>query len=246
MTYQRFAYVYDFLMQDVPYEEWLHFLERHTTRLTGKKVLDLACGTGELTWRLAAANWDVTGIDLSEDMLMMAQEKAAEKGLSFPLYQQDMRELDGLGTYDAVTIFCDSLNYLTSEEDVKQTFHLVHTHLKTGGLFLFDVHSLYKIHHIFTDGTFTSTDDEVSYIWNCFAGDLPNSVEHELTFFALDESSDRYERFDELHTQRTFELEQYTSWLEQAGFENVQITADFTDDAPRKESERIFFIAQKK
>ncbi|WP_203361683.1 class I SAM-dependent methyltransferase [Bacillus sp. REN10] len=246
MTYQRFAYVYDFLMQDVPYEEWLRFFEQHTASVAGKKVLDLACGTGELTWRLASAGWDVTGVDLSEDMLMMAREKAAEKGLSFSLYQQDMRELEGLGTYDVVTIFCDSLNYLHSEEDVKRTFRLVHAHLEEGGIFLFDVHSLYKIHHIFTDGTFTSTEDEVSYIWHCFEGDLPNSVDHELTFFALDESSGQYERFDEGHTQRTFEPEQYTAWLEQAGFEVLHLTADFTADSPKQESERIFFVAQKK
>ncbi|WP_100331639.1 class I SAM-dependent DNA methyltransferase [Bacillus xiapuensis] len=245
MTYERFAYVYDFLMQDVPYERWLAFFERHAKSLPGKKVLDVACGTGEFTWRLKETGWDVTGVDLSEDMLMVAQQKAAERGKKIPWFQQDMRMLEGLGTFDAVTIFCDSLNYLLKEEEVKDTFRHVYDHLQAGGLFLFDVHSLYKMEHIFKDGTFTSVDEEVSYIWNCFDGDAEGMVEHELTFFAFDQASGQYERFDELHYQRTYAPEQYADWLEQAGFEIVRLAADFTDNPPQQDSQRIFFVARK-
>lgn len=244
MTYERFASVYDFLMEDVPYDKWLDFFQGHASGLAGRNVLDLACGTGEFTWRLAKAGWDVTGVDLSDSMLLAAQQKAEEKQLSIPLFQQDMRELEGLGQFDAVTIFCDSLNYLTEEEDIKLTFRAVQRHLRPGGLLLMDVHSLYKMRHIFKDGTFTAVDDAVSYIWNCFDGEQPDSIEHELTFFVREEGSDLYERFDELHVQRSFASEQYRGWLQETGFTDIEITADFTGQSPRETSERIFFVCR--
>ncbi|HEY9576934.1 MAG TPA: class I SAM-dependent methyltransferase, partial [Pseudobacillus sp.] len=105
MTYERFARVYDFLMEDAPYEKWLDFFQRHVSKLPGRNVLDLACGTGELTWRLAEAGWNVTGVDLSDSMLFAARQKAEAKKLSIPLFQQDMRDLEGLGQFDAITIF---------------------------------------------------------------------------------------------------------------------------------------------
>ncbi|HZG71776.1 MAG TPA: methyltransferase domain-containing protein [Chondromyces sp.] len=246
MSYQRFAHVYDYLMQDVPYGQWVEYFERNTGKPSGQKVLDLACGTGEFTIHLAQSGWDVTGVDLSENMLMVAQQKANDLGVRIPFFLQDMRNLEGLGAYHAVTIFCDSLNYLTEEADVKQTFARVYEHLLPGGVFLFDVHSLYKMREIFIEGTFTETDEEVSYIWNCFPGEYPDSIEHELTFFALDPANGLYERFDEIHTQRTFAPEAYHQWLEEAGFELQEITADFKPESPHRESERIFFSAIKK
>lgn len=244
MTYERFARVYDFLMEDAPYEKWLDFFQRHVSKLPGRNVLDLACGTGELTWRLAEAGWDVTGVDLSDSMLFAARQKAEAKKLSIPLFQQDMRDLEGLGQFDAITIFCDSLNYLTEEDDIKRTFRGVQRHLKQDGLLLFDVHSLYKMRHIFKDGTFTAVDEAVSYIWNCFDGEQPDSIEHELTFFVREEGMDLYERFDELHVQRTFTIEQYKMWLRAAGFSDIEVTADFTEKSPEKMSERIFFVCR--
>ncbi|KMY54817.1 methyltransferase [Bacillus sp. FJAT-27231] len=244
MTYERFARVYDFLMEDAPYEQWLDFFQQHASELPGKSVLDLACGTGELTWRLAEAGWDVTGVDLSDSMLFAARQKAEAKHLSIPLFQQDMRDLEGLGQFDVITIFCDSLNYLTEEEDIKRTFRGVQQHLKKDGLLLFDVHSLYKMLHIFKDGTFTAVNESVSYIWNCFDGEQPDSIEHELTFFVRQEETDLYERFDELHVQRSFAVEQYKTWLQEIGFSDVVITADFTGNSPEETSERIFFVCR--
>ncbi|OCA92489.1 class I SAM-dependent DNA methyltransferase [Pseudobacillus wudalianchiensis] len=244
MTYERFARVYDFLMEDAPYEQWLDFFQQHASELPGKSVLDLACGTGELTWRLAAAGWDVTGVDLSDSMLFAAGQKAEAKKLFIPLFQQDMRDLEGLGQFDVITIFCDSLNYLTEEEDIKRTFRGVQQHLKEDGLLLFDVHSLYKMRHIFKDGTFTAVNEAVSYIWNCFDGEQPDSIEHELTFFVREEETDLYERFDELHVQRSFAVEQYKAWLQEIGFSDIDITADFTGNSPEETSERIFFVCR--
>ncbi|WML45376.1 methyltransferase domain-containing protein [Neobacillus sp. PS3-40] len=247
MSYERFAYLYDELMRDAPYEQWVSFVKEKLKKyeIEGSSLLDLACGTGELSVRFAIEGFQVTGVDLSSDMLTVAQTKALNHGLKVPFYLQNMAELEGLGQFDVIGIFCDSLNYLSSEETVIQTFSKTFQHLKKDAIFIFDVHSVYKINQIFMDQTFTMNEDHLAYIWNSFPGEFPNSVEHELSFFVLDEQSGKYDRFDELHQQRTFSIEQYSNWLVEAGFEILEINADFETKAPNPESERIFFIARK-
>jgi ubiquinone/menaquinone biosynthesis C-methylase UbiE len=247
MTYERFAYVYDELMKDAPYEKWLMILTAKLEQygIGGRKVLDLACGTGEMTLELAQHGFEVTGVDLSDEMLLVANEKAVKLGLSIPLFQQNMAEFEGLGQFDCVTIFCDSLNYLRDEEDIVKTFSRVHEHLKDGGLFMFDIHSLYKMEEIFSDHTFAVNGEEVSYIWDCFPGKEPYSVEHDLSFFVRDDESGLYDRFDELHYQRTYPVEQYKKWLEQAGFTVSEILADLEEAPLVTETERILFVASK-
>ncbi|MBW8348181.1 class I SAM-dependent methyltransferase [Bacillus sp. IITD106] len=246
MTYERLAYVYDFLMTDVPYSNWFDYLIKEKKRysIEGNRLLDLACGTGELSVLLSEAGFDVTGVDISDDMLMVAREKAESKGLKIQLFQQDMTLLEGLGTFDLISIFCDSLNYLHTPDDVKKTFNHVFSHLSDDGLFLFDIHSPYKIEQ-FTKESYSLADEEVSYIWTSFPGEYPLSVEHELTFFVFDEESGKYDRFDEIHKQRTYSINQYTNWLTEAGFSIKSVTADFKENAPAESSERIFFTCQK-
>ncbi|MDQ0244522.1 SAM-dependent methyltransferase [Bacillus fengqiuensis] len=247
MNYGRFACVYDRLMEDVPYDQWVKYIQEELAR-TGihqPRILDVACGTGQVTIRLANEGYDVTGIDLSDDMLMIAQEKAQQEGFSIPLFQQNMTELELGESFDCVGIFCDSLNYLQSAEEVQQTFAAVSSHLRQGGLFLFDVHSPYKMDKVFAEETFAYAGDDASYIWDCFEGEHEHSVEHELTFFVRDETG-RYERFEESHQQRTFSAEVYEEWLRQAGFDDIQVTADFLSHSPTNTSERLFFSAIKK
>lgn len=247
MTYERFAYVYDELMKDAPYEKWLELLTLKLEQygVTGNKILDIACGTGEMTVELARHGFDVTGVDLSDEMLRVAQEKAAKRSLSIPFFQQNMAELEGLGSYDCVTIFCDSLNYLQEETEIIQTFRRVHEHLDESGLFLFDVHSIYKMEHIFANQTFAVNEEEVAYIWNCFPGEERYSVEHDLSFFVKDAETGQYDRFDEFHYQRTYSVEQYTGWLNEAGFNVVEVLADLEEAPLQAETERIVFVVQK-
>jgi SAM-dependent methyltransferase len=248
MSYEQFAYLYDELMHDAPYDEWVRFVKEklNNYHVEGKSLLDLACGTGQLSIRFAKEGYNVTGVDLSSDMLAVAQAKAQEEGLLIPFFEQNMANLEGHGLFDIIGIFCDSLNYLQSDREVADTFSNVFQHLKEEGLFFFDVHSIHKISHGFIDKTFAQAEDRLSYIWNSFPGEMPNSVEHELSFFVLDEQSGKYDRFDELHYQRTYSVSQYRDWLEEAGFDLLEVCADFENDTPKKESERIFFIARKK
>jgi SAM-dependent methyltransferase len=248
MTYREFAYLYDTLMEDVPYDRWVDWVNSLYSQYGsgGKKLLDLACGTGELSVRLSHAGFEVSGVDLSEDMLAVAQAKAGEAGVHIPFYHQDMTQMDSLGEYDVIGIFCDSLNYLQNSGEVAKAFTGVNEHLKTGGLFLFDVHSIHKMDHVFAQSPFTFIDEEISYIWNCFPGEQLHSVEHELTFFVLDDETGQYARVDESHFQRTYEISEYKKMLHEAGFELLGITADFEQGEPGPEAERILFAARKK
>jgi ubiquinone/menaquinone biosynthesis C-methylase UbiE len=245
MSYKQFAYLYDELMEDAPYSEWLSFIKSTLSDHypAAKRLLDIGCGTGSMSILLAKEGFDVTGVDLSSDMLMVAKEKAEKENITLSLFQQDMKELEGLGENDCVTILCDSLNYILTEEDVKRTFTSAWKHLKTEGLLLFDVHSLHKMNHIFIGHTFGSNEEKLSYIWQCYQGDLEDSVEHDLSFFIQNDNV--YDRYDEIHIQRTFSVEKYSKWLEEEGFEIISITADFQADRPSDHSERILFAAKK-
>jgi SAM-dependent methyltransferase len=247
MTYEKFALLYDELMRDVPYDDWISFINKSALQygIKEKRFLDLGCGTGEISIRLAKEGYAVTGVDLSAEMLAIAREKANESGTPLLLIEQDMSQLEDLGEFDMVGIFCDSLNYLQEEMDIVHTFERVYLHLKKGGLFLFDIHSLYKMNELFLNQTYAYNGEEISYIWQCFEGEYPDSVEHELAFFKLNYETKQYERYDELHIQRTFSIDQYVAWLNQTGFNIRSISADFLPKEPTEESERIFFVVQK-
>ncbi|MBS2969769.1 class I SAM-dependent methyltransferase [Metabacillus sp. KIGAM252] len=247
MMYQGFAGVYDHLMEDVPYQDWADLLDSLLIKYgnTGRKVMDLACGTGEITVLLHEKGYEMTGADLSEDMLALAIQKAEEKRMPIPFFQQDMREMEGHDlAYDAVIINCDSLNYLLEEQDVQSAFKSVVEMLHDNGLFLFDIHSIYKMKHILAGSTFADAGDDVSLIWQCFEGEKKHSVEHELTFFVKDDE-ERYSRIDEFHQQRTYETGEIFLWLKDAGFEVLECFGDFQPGAVSEEAERIFFAARK-
>ncbi|KAA0549340.1 class I SAM-dependent methyltransferase [Bacillus sp. BGMRC 2118] len=247
MTYQHFAHIYDFLMKDVPYDKWVtYFKSRAKEMRAGAHLLDLACGTGTLSVPFSKLGLNVTGVDLSTEMLSVADEKARKENVPVTFLQMNMTEISGMGTFDYIVCFCDSLNYLKRDEEIIETFKGVYDSLDPNGTFMFDVHSVHKMEYIFKDQTFVDNDEDVSYIWNCFEGEYPLSVEHELTFFVRDEETDLYERFDEVHYQRTFMIEQYEKWLREVGFTSIEISSDFKSTLHEPQNERIFFCCQKK
>lgn len=245
MSYERFAHVYDELQTDIPYNLYVDWVVQHAPSSQYPKLLDIGCGTGVLSLLFAQSGYQVSGIDLSEEMLSIAAERFAGAGYDAPLYCMSMVELDGFEEMDIVTITIDSLNYVVEEQSVYTTLERIYTALRDGGQLFFDVHSLFKMNEIFLDGPFTYDDSDISYIWHTEPADFEHSVIHQMTFYVREKSSELYERFDEEHVQRTFTIEQYMTWLRAIGFSYVEITADFTDEAPDDESERIFIRAVK-
>lgn len=243
-NYGRFAEVYDVLMQDIPYDQYVQWVAEKAPASQNKQLLDIGCGTGVMLEKFLAQGYVGSGLDLSEEMLMMANNRLNQKGQQVMLVCQSMDELDGFVDLDVITIPIDSINYLREEEQVVATLQHCFDALRTGGHLFFDVHSLYKMTTIFMDSPFTYDDEEITYIWHTEEGEAPYSVHHDMSFFvSMDE--DVYERFDEQHFQRTFPIDAYEKMLRAVGFTSVTISADFTDEAPTSTSERIFFHAIK-
>ncbi|WP_029237858.1 class I SAM-dependent DNA methyltransferase, partial [Streptococcus sobrinus] len=120
-TYEKFASVYDAIMDDSLYDKWTDFSLRHFPK-GKKKLLELACGTGIQSLRFAQAGYDVTGLDLSQEMLALAQKRAQATGQSITFIQGNMLALSQAGTYDLVTCYSDSICYMKDEVDVGDVF----------------------------------------------------------------------------------------------------------------------------
>lgn len=243
MKHDHFASLYDTLMEDAPYQSWLSYA---TDNLSFKgSVLDLACGTGTFTCMLAKQGYNMFGVDVSQDMLTVADEKKREQKLTIPFILQDMRSFSGFDQLDGITLFCDGLNYLHESKDVKETIQQAYSALKSGGVFLFDVHSAYKMEYIFSNQLYGENGEDISYMWFCEQGEETLSIEHELTFF-LKQEDGSYERVDETQYQRTFLPTEYQQWLEEAGFHQIEISSEFGKSKNLEEKDRIFFKAVKK
>ena len=235
--YRNFSQVYDTVMDQSLYDDWLAFTCRHIPNDT-HSILELACGSGELSLRLDSAGFSVTGLDISDEMLILAQAKLPHQ--EFVL--RDMRELGNLGNFDAVTCYSDSLCYLSNLTEFQQVVEAVYDNLNNGGVFIFDVHSIYQMDEIFPGYSYHENAEDFAFLWDSFTDDDPHSIVHELTFFVKD-GKGKFVRLDEVHHERTYEIKEYLSVLKK--FNKVEVCADFTDEKPNEKSARWFFVCQK-
>lgn len=250
MEYGRFADVYDALMESANYDRWARYLESFLreaypdTDAERLDILDCACGTGSLSVRLAIEGYRVTGLDISGDMLRVAQEKARASGLHIAFIRQDMREIALHRPVDAIVCACDGVNYLLSEAELAAFFTTAYKALRPGGCFLFDVSTLYKLEHVLGNATYGEDTRDCTYLWkNCYD---PESrlCEMRLNFFVPD-GQRRYERFDERHVQRAHTDAEIRSALSKAGFTNIEAFDAFTRNVPHPASERVQWAARR-
>ena len=247
-AYEGFAQVYDRFMDNVPYAQWTEYLqeifEKHNLPHNTGVICDLGCGTGNMTIPLAKIGYDMIGIDLSEQMLAIASEKTIEEDLNILYLNQDMREFELYGTVRAIVSICDSMNYMTTEEDLRDVFKLVNNYLDIGGIFIFDLNTIHKYETI-GEQVIAENRDEGSFIWeNTFYED-ENINEYDLTLFIKDENG-KYDKYEENHIQRAYCLDRIKELISEAGLEYVTSYDAFTKNAVRKDSERIYVIAREK
>lgn len=244
-AYTGFASVYDRFMEDVPYEHWrdviLHELKKAS--VSGGLLLDLGCGTGTLTRMLASEGYDMIGVDSSEEMLMEAREKTA--GTDILYLCQDMRAFELYGTVRAVISTCDTMNYLLTPEDFIQTVRLVNNYLDPGGLFIFDLNTLYKFRELMGNTTIAESGEEASFIWDNFFDEETGRNEYDLTLF-LKQENGLFERQVEVHEEQGYALEDVKHFLEAGGMEYVRVFDADTGGEPEDTTEKVFFIAREK
>ncbi|WP_010270469.1 class I SAM-dependent DNA methyltransferase [Paenibacillus senegalensis] len=262
MAYERFAYIYDRLMQDMPYDAWLRFMEEAWGRWgRPQTIVELGCGTGNLTIPLAQRGLHITGIDLSEEMLAVAMSKSDTAALnssdSINWIHQDMCEWVLPAPVDAVISFCDSLNYLLEESDVRQVLHSTYQGLKSGGLFMFDVHTETRFRTYALEQPYILDEEEIAYLWSIDWEEEDGILTHDLAIFikeSMETSPNRplisnnntlYRRIDETQQQRAYPLEWWNEQLTQSGFALLGCFADFSFAPADEDTDRAFFVAQK-
>lgn len=246
-AYTGFAELYDLFMDNIEYGLWSKYIIElmKDYNINDGIVLDMGCGTGNITERLYDAGYDMIGIDNSYDMLGIAMEKREENGREGILYLcQDMREFELYGTVRAVVSVCDSMNYILEYEDLVTVFKLVNNYLDPDGIFIFDLKtdSYYKR---LGENTIAENRDEGSFIWenNYYEDEKIN--EYLLTIFAKRED-DMYERLEELHQQRAYDIEEIKMAIAEAGMDFVCAYNAFTKDNVSDENDRIYVIAREK
>ena len=241
MVYGGFAYMYDLLMQDIPYRAWADYIDGALTRhfkgnTQGRIVVDLACGTGSITIMLARKGYDMIGIDLSHDMLAQAQAKLTAEKVLF--LAQDMRKLDLYGTVDAVICTCDSLNYIQDEAELGAVFGRVKMFLNPGGAFIFDMNSEYKYRELLGNKSFTAQEDGASLVWNNDFDAVTGLNKYHVIF-----TPQGGEAFEEVHYQRAYSQDTVRGLLGKAGFGAIDIFDGYTDMAPGEECVREVYLA---
>ncbi len=246
MSYTALAAVYDRFSRDTDYPA----LARYVAALLGRAgvedgiLLDLACGTGSLSFELASLGFDVLGADSSEEMLMEAQNKLfTDDGmLENPQFiLQDARSLDLFGTIRACVSTQDSLNHITDEADLAEVFRRVSLFTEQGGAFVFDMNTPAKFAAL--DGeSFVYEDDDAYCVWRV-AGDGDGLFEYSVDVF--ERSGKLWRRSSESFCERCYDPEKVAQLLKNAGFNDIKLFGERSFESPGPDEQRIFFVATK-
>ena len=246
-SYEALAARYDALTADVDHRRWADYIEKQFQKcpIPIHTVLDLACGTGEMTCLLAERGYEMIGVDQSQDMLAVAAEKGRQVRGEAPIFlQQSMQELDLYGTIDACICCLDSVNYVTDPRQLKKAFARVWLFLMPGGLFLFDINTPSKLRGL--DGQVFLDETEDTYcVWRAEYEKRGRICSYFMDIFRLDLGSGLWERGEELHRERAYEPEELTAFLREAGFRDIRQYGNLKLRPPREGEDRIFFVARK-
>lgn len=244
-SYSFLAGCYDQLTYDVPYAAWADYIQKHFRRrgLPGNIVLDLACGTGSLSVLLAEHGYRVIGVDLSEEMLAVADEKCSHLAENRPFFVcQPMQRLRLPEQVDSVICALDSLNYVTRPADVQKTFRRVHDALTPGGLFLFDINTPYKLEGL-AGQTFLDETDDTYCVWRTEFDPKKRLCYYGMDLFQRD--GEVWERSFEEHIEYAYTAEELTGWLREAGFTKIDVFGDQKCRAPKEDELRVYLAARK-
>ena len=250
--YDAFARYYDALMNDVDYGAWSDYLLSLLVERLGpnrpqapQKILDAACGTGNLALPLARAGYWLTASDQSEAMLRIAQEKARRAGQGIAFIRQSLQQIELPRPVDCINCACDGVNYLTADEDVNRFFAAAWRNLKPGGLLLFDISSSCKLTHVLSGRCYGEDREDLAYLWQNDFDEDKGLLQMDLTIFAREERGKNFLRYRESHFQRAYDSEELVDKLTKTGFDDVHVYAFPSREKPNGAEERIQFVARK-
>lgn len=243
-AYGKFAKVYDLFMESNN-DLRVEFLENIWIKEDTKPslILDLCCGTGEITSLLHQKGYDMTGVDVSEEMLSVARQRDNSPDILY--LHQDMREFELYGTVDSIICLSDGMNYVLEPSEVMTVFKLVKNYLIPGGTFIFDINTEYKFKNILADNNFSASEDSAAYIWENYYDEEEKINEYSMTFFIKDEETGLFERFQEEHYERAYSIDEITHMLTALGFEIKNIYGGYSGEEFNDFSERAVFVCKR-
>ena len=210
-------------------------------------VVDVACGTGVAAAKFAAAGYRVTGVDRSPPMLDQARQRIDEAGLDqVTLVEADMRDFCLDEPADLVTCMYDSLNYLLAEADLLAAFRSAAAALRSGGLYIFDMNTIYGLAEGWGTRDFVRWDSDDCFIVGCTSWDY-ETLTNTVTFHGFIRQGDLWKRFVEPHTQRGYPVTTIRALLEEAGLTVLTVLDPRGGKAeePMPETGRVLVVARK-
>ena len=243
-AYKELAVSYDRLTNDVDYAAVVDFYQKILDRegVKPRTCVDLACGTGSVSVLLAEKGLDVIGVDMSEDMLTVAFDKASDMENPPRFVCQKLQELRLPKGVDLAVCALDSLDYITEPTDCSAAIRRVYKALNPGGIFIFDVNTPEKLRAM--DGqVWLDEDDDVFCVWRGEFDEETNICSYGMDLFQR--QGDVWYRSFEEHREYAYSREQLTVYLKNAGFTHIEVYADRIFEAPREGEQRIYFKARK-
>ncbi len=259
--YSVLAPYYEKLNSEADYNKYADFIEREI-KLHGKEkteiVLELACGTGAVTRRLAERGFDMIGVDISENMLSEAYRIEHSLGSetesvagrrrrknSETLYLcQDIRSFELYGTVSAAVCCLDSLNYLTDPGDLEKCFKTLHNYLEPNGIFIFDVNTPYKFQNIFAGRDYIIESEGVLCAWQNEYNEKSKICRFYLSLFT-DCGNGKWIRSDEIQSERCYSMTAIKRALKKCGFDIIGVYGDMNGSPADIKNERWFFTAKR-
>lgn len=236
--YQDFSFYYDQFAYDIDYGKFYGYYKQIFERFSLKPqlVLDMCCGTGTLT-TLMANDYDMIGVDSSWEMLDVARGKDVSGKILY--LNQSMTDFELYGTVDACYSSLDSVNYLIQDGDLKKHFLLMKNYLNPGGLYIFDISTIYKFRYVLGNKTYTDETETDMFVWqNCYENRL---LTMDLDIFHQN-GDGTYERISETHYERGYTVSEIKKEAEACGFKVEAVYDDLTFTPAHSKSMRIFFV----
>lgn len=248
MAYENLAALYDGLMTETDYTKWAQYLDDlfKKAQAPGKKLLDLGCGTGNISLPLAEMGYQVTGVDVSSAMLQEAAAKSSAQNIAIQFIEADITQLD-IEAFDCAIATFDTFNYILEEENLQFLLQNLAMGLNDGGVLIFDINTPFKLQNVLGDNIFTYHDETVDYIWENQFDTESGILQMKLTFFVKDSISGLYKKRQEYHEQRLYEPLLLEMWLQLAGFSVLGIynQLESAPSADLEEAHKIVFVAKK-
>jgi len=243
-AYQRLAQCYDRLTNDVDYDATVAFYWEILKRegLSPRTAVDLACGTGSVAIRLAQMGLDVVAVDMSEDMLCQASQKAQELKNPPRFVCQQLQRLRLPRGVDLAVCALDSLDYIIDPTDCAEAIRRIYRSLNPGGCFIFDVNTPRKLRSM--DGqVFLDEDEDVYCVWRGEFDEQTNICSYGMDLFIR--CGDSWQRSFEEHREYAYSQQQLMGYLRNAGFTHIEVYADRAFCRPGENEQRIYFKARK-